>query len=551
MSRHEYAGAAVATTLRSAIGAADLTFETDSSTGWPSGIVGLFTVTINRETYDSGGTLLEERILCTGRSGNVFTVHASGRGYDGTTARAHTSGTVEHTVSGAAVTDLVRHVFTPTDDDNTQYVKHAGTGAFTGVTALVSAPTASAVGNTTNLISAADSEFESGVGTWAATLNCTVAGSATAKNGAASLEITGTGGVAFVQTGLYPVGVGVHEVYAHRRAVSVAANTYIYLDWYDAGGVYISQMAGVVPAVDSVGSWVAFGNPSSAPPVGATQFRVAFAVGPLVAGEKHLLDAVWVTVGNTGTALSVADSAHVHAREAFGLPTTSVVGDAQSTGAAASVANSAHVHARDSFGSPVRTGAATSDGVLSSLPHANHVHKGGLPSCTSGTRPSSPAEGDALIETDTDRIIQWSGAAWVRIGRYSAAGRTGWSGDRTLIGLGAGLLGNINWDVETFDSDGFFTPGGVNVTLTVPAGLGGIYAIAVSGTWDVIFSQVSSVNIQAGGFVFTRVMTGDDRWAIGAVVPIAAAGTIVIGMHNAGIILHSLTAHLDVYRIGA
>lgn len=36
--------------------------------------------------------------------------------------------------------------------------------------------------------------------------------------------------------------------------------------------------------------------------------------------------------------------------------------------------------------------------------------------CTSGTRPSSPTEGDKIFETDTNKILVYSGAAWSTIG---------------------------------------------------------------------------------------------------------------------------------------
>ena len=33
--------------------------------------------------------------------------------------------------------------------------------------------------------------------------------------------------------------------------------------------------------------------------------------------------------------------------------------------------------------------------------------------CTSGTRPATPYSGQLIFETDTRRILQWSGSAWV------------------------------------------------------------------------------------------------------------------------------------------
>jgi hypothetical protein len=40
--------------------------------------------------------------------------------------------------------------------------------------------------------------------------------------------------------------------------------------------------------------------------------------------------------------------------------------------------------------------------------------------CTSSTRPTSPYEGQVIYETDTDRVLVWSGAAWVGIGKIDS-----------------------------------------------------------------------------------------------------------------------------------
>lgn len=40
----------------------------------------------------------------------------------------------------------------------------------------------------------------------------------------------------------------------------------------------------------------------------------------------------------------------------------------------------------------------------------------GVVICTSGTRPGSPSEGNVIYETDTDRVLVYTGAAWLHIG---------------------------------------------------------------------------------------------------------------------------------------
>jgi hypothetical protein len=100
MSREEFSGAAARTTLASGINNTDLSFTVASGTGHPTG-TNPFIMVIDR------GLSTEEKIRCTARSGAVFTVHASGRGYDGTTAQSHSAGAyVEHVVSAAKLDEL-------------------------------------------------------------------------------------------------------------------------------------------------------------------------------------------------------------------------------------------------------------------------------------------------------------------------------------------------------------------------------------------------------------------------------------------------------------
>lgn len=98
-TRQELVGIAKATSLAADITAVSTSFTVLDATGWPSGGTYPFVVTIGAETA------AEEKILCSSRSGTSVTVQT--RGYDGTTAAAHTSGTpVEHTISATLLNDL-------------------------------------------------------------------------------------------------------------------------------------------------------------------------------------------------------------------------------------------------------------------------------------------------------------------------------------------------------------------------------------------------------------------------------------------------------------
>ena len=84
--RRSFSGIAVSTTLSADIASGATSFGIGSSTGWPSGGgAGDFFCRIESEV-----------VRCASRTGNAVTVASGGRGYDGTSATAHTGGvTVE------------------------------------------------------------------------------------------------------------------------------------------------------------------------------------------------------------------------------------------------------------------------------------------------------------------------------------------------------------------------------------------------------------------------------------------------------------------------
>jgi len=100
VERRELAGAVVETTLSSGISNTDTTISVVDGSTFPSGSSGNpFVIVISR------GSANEEKVLCTSRTGNSFSVSA--RGYDGPPASAHTSGaTVNHVLDATAVQDM-------------------------------------------------------------------------------------------------------------------------------------------------------------------------------------------------------------------------------------------------------------------------------------------------------------------------------------------------------------------------------------------------------------------------------------------------------------
>jgi hypothetical protein len=102
--RREYRGGARAATLTQPLGGstADQTIFCDNLANWPTGVNNRpFFVVVGRNTP------LEEKILCSSRSGNVITVFnqgtVNGRGADDTNLATHPTGAV------------IEHIFTATD----------------------------------------------------------------------------------------------------------------------------------------------------------------------------------------------------------------------------------------------------------------------------------------------------------------------------------------------------------------------------------------------------------------------------------------------------
>lgn len=110
--------------------------------------------------------------------------------------------------------------------------------------------------------------------------------------------------------------------------------------------------------------------------------------------------------------------------------------------------------------------------------------------CTSSTHPSNPFEGQQIVETDTARILCYSGTSWTRINNYKNIGRTMCNVRRVANQSIPNNTGTyITWDTQDNDDDAMIgVPG---TTFVMPTGLGGFYSMtaqiqfASSGTYTV------------------------------------------------------------------
>lgn len=96
MLRREFAGGVLKTQLTSNISNSASSITVIDGSTFPLGTVNPFVIVIGR------GTAQEEKILCSSRTANTFTV--SQRGYDSTTAISHVAGEiVDHILDATTI----------------------------------------------------------------------------------------------------------------------------------------------------------------------------------------------------------------------------------------------------------------------------------------------------------------------------------------------------------------------------------------------------------------------------------------------------------------
>ena len=195
----------------------------------------------------------------------------------------------------------------------------------------------------------------------------------------------------------------------------------------------------------------------------------------------------------------------------------------------------------------------------------NAIRDQGVQTTTSGARPGTPAEGMLIYETDTDRLLVYSGTAWVRVGQGTTSGRTGC----TIRKTGNTSVGNvanatITWTAEDVDTDGFIAVS--SSTVTIPANLGGLYSVACSVTFDTggvattigvsILANVSGTNYGYSGSVLaannTPTQSGNVKTSgMSIALPLSAGDTLTFStIQSSGGSLNLTSAIAHVYRIG-
>ncbi len=206
---------------------------------------------------------------------------------------------------------------------------------------------------------------------------------------------------------------------------------------------------------------------------------------------------------------------------------------------------------------PLAAGPANVTGVADTVNRGDHIHAGGVPIVTVATRPASPILGEMIIESDTRRVLLWTGTQWRRGPSFTINARTGVYLQRLAalsVPNGGASTYFITFDTEAQDTDNF-TSGGI--TITCPsAEISGFYLCTLYVEWASILSARAYIEIQhtfnAGASVIRHRFstTGEDRGTLTVPIEIASGDTLVAGAwQNSGAAVNITVASLTAYRL--
>jgi hypothetical protein len=155
---------------------------------------------------------------------------------------------------------------------------------------------------------------------------------------------------------------------------------------------------------------------------------------------------------------------------------------------------------------------------------------------------------DQVVSQFATTAARTSAVASQRVAHYASAGRTGGTWTRaTNQSINNVTVTTVTFTTEGFDSDGFLTP--TSGTVTIPTGLGGIYAWEFTGTWS---STPTTGIVYAGYSGLTQTYQQANQAAHGAsgIAVMAAGDTFVIQDYQAsGGALNLNPAKLNFYRL--
>ena len=198
--------------------------------------------------------------------------------------------------------------------------------------------------------------------------------------------------------------------------------------------------------------------------------------------------------------------------------------------------------------------ATTNQGVTSSWIDTNLSNQ--VVSTVLAAGKPAGTEGQLISVTDTDRGECYDSGGWTRIFNWSSAGRT--SCRLRRVATQAVLTATdtpISWDTEDADTDGFIAVTGD--TITIPAGLPGVYLLTTSLAWASSPGTNNNLRYEIGGTTGDyRVSCGSSTVSYQAVnlcsaITLAATNTIKVRCYQGSGSSINITAEFQLYRLFA
>lgn len=172
----------------------------------------------------------------------------------------------------------------------------------------------------------------------------------------------------------------------------------------------------------------------------------------------------------------------------------------------------------------------------------------------------APTPAHCRVELPDGRVITANGAAVSgavvdvltdgSTARLLAPVRAGGSWSRTSgQSVGSGSHTAITWTTEAVDTHGYLTP--TSATLTIPPGLGGVYALSVRLDAGSPLGGRCYGQLTAAGRVYRVPFTspGEDVVSVAATIPLAAGDTVSAAMYHASGLTISFIGHFDAWRV--
>ena len=153
-----------------------------------------------------------------------------------------------------------------------------------------------------NMLSSVDASFETGIGTWAANTNCTVAqSSAQALDGSFSLSMTSVAaGDMKATSGQYAIAASANYwAQVAVRAATAGRSVAAFITWFDSSHTAISTITGTAVS-DVTTGWVTATVTGTSPSNAAYAFVGAIVSATAAASEVHYVDEAEISPGTGG-----------------------------------------------------------------------------------------------------------------------------------------------------------------------------------------------------------------------------------------------------------